>query len=244
MKPIVPIFLVLVLAAMPMFAQDISKISVVTEEWEDATNADGSGLYFEILRAVYEASGSSLDIQIMPYSRAVDTVVRRQADLVIGTYIDEVEGVVYPKWHFDSDIVSALYLKQRFPAFKGESDLAGKRVAWMRGYGYNDYIEVPMTMTEVDKRETALALLGRSRADFFLDAAADIDTMLADLPPAEAAKYAVQPIKYLRLFMSFADTPKGRKLAATWDRSFDALLKKGTIKALFEEWEFMDSYRF
>ncbi len=57
-----------------VFSQNISEITVVTEEWEDCTNKDLSGLYFDILREVFEPEGISLNIRFEPYARSLETI--------------------------------------------------------------------------------------------------------------------------------------------------------------------------
>ena len=220
-----------------VYAQNLGVLNVVTEEWADATNADGTGLYFDILRAVYEPVGGRLSIQIMPYTRAVSTVQNKRADIVIGLYEDEADSVIYPAYHLDSDDVSALYLKSRYPTYHGEPTLDGKALVWMRGYAYDEYLSVSVRHTEVDRRDVAITMVTSRRADFFLDARADIEAALSE-SSANVQDLAIGTVMQLHLYVCFADTAKGRNLAAIWDQRFPALLAAGVIDALFEEWDF------
>ena len=120
------ILLFLILGSL-LFAQTGKTIKIVTEEWEKCTNADGSGLYFDIIRAVFEPEGVKVSLQLMPYARAVETFQAKKADAVVGTYADEVDDAVYPKWHFAADDVSTLILKGGTIKIVGEESLKGKR---------------------------------------------------------------------------------------------------------------------
>lgn len=242
-KKFLCIFVIFILFFSILGGQSITTVSVVTEEWEECTNADGTGLYFDILHAVFDPEKLKISFQIMPYTRAVDTVVSGKADIVVGAYADEIEGVIYPEWYFDSDNVSALYMKSKFPVFKGEEELDGRRVAWIRGYGYEEYFDRDMTVVELDKRETALSMLLKDRIDIFLDALMDIEASLETIP-ADRNKLAVLPIMYMELYMCFADTPKGKQLAAIWDKNFAELVSNGSLLKLYEKWDIADKYRF
>ncbi|MFZ3203078.1 MAG: ABC transporter substrate-binding protein, partial [Pseudomonas sp.] len=45
------------------------EIRLASEVWQDHTNADGSGLAWDILRQVFEPEGIELVIQSVPYTR-------------------------------------------------------------------------------------------------------------------------------------------------------------------------------
>jgi polar amino acid transport system substrate-binding protein len=230
-------------AALPAFSQKITSINLVTEEWEDCTNADGSGLYFDIFRAVFEPEGIKVAYQFMPYARSVETVQAKKADAVVGTYKDEVEGAVYPKWHFSADDVSALTLKGGPVKIANEKSLQGKRVAWLRGYDYDDYIDQKMTVTVLDKRENAVNMLLRKRIDVFLDNPWDTTATIEEMK-LDMKQFDLKVIKYLDLFLAFSGTEKGRALAKIWDKNIKKLIDSGKLKALFEEYDMASVYHF
>jgi polar amino acid transport system substrate-binding protein len=200
-------------------------------------------LYFDILRAVYEPAGYKVQTAIMPYATAVKKVQDKTADIVVGPYADEVEGVIYPKWHFSADDVTALILKDQEAAWKGEKGLTGKKVAWIRGYDFDQYLDAKMVSTLVDKRENAINLLTKKRIDVFLDNQYDIAATLEEMK-LDPAQFSTKLVKYLDLFMCFPKSAKGKELAAIWDPAFEKLVRKGTIKSLFEKWDMMGIYNF
>ncbi len=218
-------------------------VQVVTEAWDDCTNKDGTGLYFDILRAVYEPKGYKLKFTITPYTTSVKKVQDKTADIVVGPYAGEVEGVIYPKWHFSADDVTALILKDQEAGWKGEKGLAGKKVAWIRGYEFDQYLDVKMASTLVDKRENAVNLLMKKRIDVFLDNQYDIAATLEEMK-LDPEKFSTRLVKYLDLYMCFARNAKGKELAAIWDSSFEKLVRQGRIKSLFEKWDMMGIYNF
>ncbi len=49
------------------FAENpIKTVNVVAEHWPDYTNRDGSGVYFELVKAVFEPQGIQVSTQILP----------------------------------------------------------------------------------------------------------------------------------------------------------------------------------
>ncbi|HOV15660.1 MAG TPA: hypothetical protein PK771_15335, partial [Spirochaetota bacterium] len=75
-----------------LFSQEGKQILIVTDEWEGTTNKDGTGLYFDIIREVFKEDGYTFNIKFYPYARSVYLLERKEADLVIGPYKDEVKN--------------------------------------------------------------------------------------------------------------------------------------------------------
>ena len=91
--------------------QEITTIHFASEEWEGFTNADGTGLYWDIFRMIYEPVGISVQFEIVPYIRATKMVQDQQADAAVAVYFDEFDQALFPIRHFDYDVVSALFKK-------------------------------------------------------------------------------------------------------------------------------------
>ncbi len=231
------------------FAQNVNTISLATAEWEDYTNADGTGLYFEIFREVFKRHNIEVKYQVVPYERSVKMVEDKTVDAWVASYVDEEDFARYPKWHFDADVVVALFKKDKFPKWRGERSLVGKNVSWIRGYSYDDYLEIRMNKHEVSKRINALKMLQRGRIDVFLDAFADItederitvnELGMHFKDGYNEFQFSVEEILELKLYLAFADTDRARELMRMWDKTFPVLLKNGTIKALFDKNEIED----
>jgi polar amino acid transport system substrate-binding protein len=103
-----------------------TEINIASEEWENSVQADGTGLYLDILRLIYEPLGIKVECTITDYARSVALVKQGKKDVWLGSYMDEEENIIYPKWHFDADIVAAIYKKTPDFQWQGEKSLAGK----------------------------------------------------------------------------------------------------------------------
>lgn len=211
-----------------------SEIRVASEVWEDHTNADGTGMAWDILRQVFEPVGVSLRIQSVPYTRSVGLVQRGEVDAWVGSYLNEVDsGVHYPKWHYDADRVSALGLNGRpAPSLERLGDL---RLVWLRGYEYQRYLPNVRHYQEIRRHSGILAMLDYGHADFYIDARTEIEGVLADVPRSD--RYQIVDLTSLPLYLGFADNPRARALAELYDRRMALLVEAGTLRPIFERWQ-------
>lgn len=69
--------------------EKLTSIDVVAQEWTGQTNADGSGLYFELLKKIYTPVGITVNTSIVPFDRAVMMLRQKCADASVGFYSAE-----------------------------------------------------------------------------------------------------------------------------------------------------------
>jgi len=209
-----------------------AQITVVSEEWSDYTNADGTGLGWDILRKVFEPAGVQIHTRSAPYTRSMGLVQRGEADAWVGSYHDEVANTLYPRWHYDTDHIYALGLADK-PA-PTLSTIGRYRLAWVRGYGFERYLPAIHQYNEVQRRTGILSMLVHDRADYYIDAFTEADGILkeADNP----RQFKLTHIAELPLFVGFADSPRGRSLMALFDQRMDELVPDGGLRPIFARW--------
>jgi polar amino acid transport system substrate-binding protein len=230
------LLLVALMACLPVWADPAKPdhIHVASEAWEGHTHADGTGLAWDILRLVFEPAGVSLKIQSVPYMRSIGLVQRRQADAWVGSYLNEVDdGVFYPREPYDADQIVALGLIGK-PVPTMET-LGQYRLAWMRGYEYQRYLPNLHQYREVLSSEGILGMLTQGRADFYLDARTEVEDVLR--LASEPQNYRVTELIWLPIYLGFADTPRGRELAAIYDRRLELLKQGDALREIFERWQ-------
>ncbi|SDV11762.1 substrate-binding periplasmic protein [Pseudomonas mucidolens] len=208
-------------------------IRLASEIWADYTNADGSGLAWDVLRRVFEPAGVKVAIQTMPYTRSVGLARRGEVDAWVGAYRNEVEGVLYPRWHFDFDAVYAVGLASGpTPTL---ATLGDYRLAWVRGYRYEKYLPNIRRFNQIERRSGILSMLQHHRADFYIEALEEAQYILSQAPDPSA--FTLTRVTELPLFLGFTDNPRGRALMALFDARMGALVKSGELKPIFEQWE-------
>ncbi|WLH35029.1 transporter substrate-binding domain-containing protein [Pseudomonas sp. FP2196] len=210
-----------------------SVIHLASEDWEDYTAADGHGLGWDVLRKVFEPAGVKLDIRTEPYTRSVGLAQRGEVDACVGSYHQEFSDLLYPRWNFDTDHVYALGLASN-PAPTPET-LGSYRLAWVRGYDYQNYLPNVRSYNEVIRRTGILSMLTRNRADYYIDALTEIDYVLSRA--RDPSQFRTTHIAELPLYLCFANTPQARTLMALFDQRMTQLVKSGELKPIFARWK-------
>jgi len=209
------------------------QVHLVSEEWLDYTNADGSGVAWDVLRKVFEPAGVKVVTQSAPYSRAVGLVKRGEADAWVGSYKDEIEDNLYPRWHFDMDHIYALGLASKpVPTL---NTVGQYRLAWVRGYDYSSYLPNAKTFREIQRREGILPMLEHDRVDFYIDALTEVDYVLGQSPQPE--RFRRTHVAELPLYLAFARNDQARALRDLFDRRMDELVRSGELRPIFEHWK-------
>ena len=151
------------------------EIIFASEERSNAANRDGTGLYWDIFRAVYGSMGIKTKIIIQSYNGSVNLVKQHKADAAVGIYPDTIRGAVFSRYPFVKDYLLVLFKKDKFSQWDGQQTLKNKKVAWMKGYAYDEYLEVPVIKKEFYTREAILRRLDRDQIDFFMDTRNDLE---------------------------------------------------------------------
>lgn len=216
-------------------AFEIKSVLAVSEHFKNATNYDGSGFYWELIRKVYGEDNIQLGYEIVPYQRAIMLTRNQAADFWVASYEHEQDFAIYPKYAFDVDDVSALHRKNS-PVQKLEIQaLKHKKVAWIRGYAYDRYIQVPMQKVFLNKRSSILKMLQSRRIDFFLDDWTEIEITFSKRE-MEVAEVTHSPLLQLKLYLAFQHTERGRNLAEIWDKNLLKLHRNGRLKTVYQKY--------
>ena len=209
------------------------KVMLASEEWNDYTNKDGSGLAWDVLRKVFEPAGITLQTRSVPYTRSVGLAQRGEVDGWVGSYREEATGVLYPHWNFDSDHIYALGLAGT-PA-PTLATLGNYRLAWVRGYKYEEYLPTVQRFNQIERRDGILPMLEHARADFYIDALTEAQYVLNQAD--DTSRFRLTHIAEIPLYIGFADNERGRALMAVFDQRMAVLVKSGALKAIFERWK-------
>jgi len=234
--------LLLLLLSLQLFSsQALKEIVIVSEEWKDMTNADGTGIYFDILKAIYEPLDIKVKIKIAPYNRSTLMVKNKTADVWLGSYIDEEDFAIYPKHYFDQDTITAMFKTAKFPTFNGVQTLKNRNVGWIRGYGYDEYIDIKMNILERNNRKSILLSLEKDRFDIFLDDKYDMQEAI-EQAKFDTSKYSFVELLKFKLYPAFRDDERGKKLREIWDSRFKELLNDGSMKKLYIKHDFQEYF--
>jgi polar amino acid transport system substrate-binding protein len=221
---------------LPAMAGNIpGEIIFASEERSKATNRDGTGLYWDIFRAVYGSMGIETKIIMQSLDGSVSLVNQQKADAAVGIYPDRIRGAVLSRYPFVKDYVLVLFKKDKFSQWDGQQTLKNKKVAWIKGYAFDEYLEVPVLKKEFYTREAILRRLDSDQIDFFMDTRNDVESVL-NKGVIDVTRYTVETVLELERYLVFANNDKGKKLKKIFDFRFPYLVKSGEIERLYEKW--------
>ncbi|MGD1972557.1 MAG: transporter substrate-binding domain-containing protein [Desulfobacterales bacterium] len=230
------LIILLCLIYFPTMAGNIpGEIIFASEERSKATNRDGTGLYWDILRAVYGSEGIKTKIITKSNNRSVNLVRQRKADAAVGTYPEPNRGTVCSRYPFVKDYVLVLFKKNKFSPWDGQQSLKNRKVAWIKGHSYDEYLGVPVVKKEFDTREAILRRLDHDQIDFFMDTRNDMESVL-NKGIIDITHYTVERVMELERYLVFANNNKGKRLKKIFDFRFPALVKTGEIDRLYDKW--------
>lgn len=230
MKTMILVFFILFSSLLS--AQEKKEIIVTTVSGKGTANRDGSGLYWDIMKMVYEPLGYSITKKFNTYNKSALMIESNKADVHLGSYIDSNKFAIYPKYYFDQDIVVAIFRNDAVEEWKGKKSLQDLKVGWLRGHAYDKYLSVYVNAKELSTVDNGLKLLGKEHLDAFID---ERDNIKACLPRAKLdnKEFTKKIIMQLKLYPAFAKTSEGKKLRQIWDKQMESLIETEEFKQLY-----------
>lgn len=240
------IFLTLIFSDVSLFGQELDKnkiIFIVTPEWEGQTNKDGTGLFFDIVRSVYEPEGIKIKFEIVPWKRSEFMVISNKADALLDSYKENIVGkdMLAPEYPMVVESSAAVFRKDKIPAWNGPESLENMRAIWLRGYDFHKSPHLKdvtfKKWDEIDEYGTAWHLLEKDRTDVYLDALIDIQRYIKKYK-IDMSPYRVETVGEDKGYMVFSKSEKSEKLIEIYDKNIKELFKSGELKKLFEKWDY------
>ncbi len=234
------LILILILSlTVSAFGEDTEKITeirIVTPAWEGQTNEDGTGLYFDIVRSVYEPLGIKMTYEIVPWKRAELMINRNDADAMLCA--QRKKKRLTPKYPMFVENTVALFKKENIKEWKGIETLRGKRAVWIRGYDLHMIAKLKhlnLEPHEVNEHRQAWKLIEKGTFDFYIDVLVDIDLYIRKNKP-DMTPYQIEILDTSNAYMSFAKTGKSDKLIEIYDKRIMEIFKSGELKKMYEKW--------
>ena len=236
---IILILSVLILSSVVVFGEEskkITEIHIVTPDWQDQTNKDGSGLFFELIRKIYEPCGLKMTYEIMPWKRAEDMINKKHADAMLCAR--NRKGRLTTKYPMFVEYTAVVFKKDNIKKWEGINTLNKKKVIWIRGYDFHKdkkLKHLKMKWHELNSHKQAWTLIDADRYDFYIDALIDMEMYIKnnikDMTP-----YQIEILWSENTYMSFAKTERSDKLIKIFDKKIIELFKSGELEKLFKKW--------
>ncbi|MBL0598038.1 hypothetical protein JD516_09450 [Aeromonas jandaei] len=211
-------------------------LNVYCDNWPRFCQTDGKGFYLDLVRTIYQPHGYIITPHIVPYKRALSSVVNKKGDIALGVYQHEIEKVLFPEYADSADDLTVMMLNQWQSRWHGEPTLEGQHVLWPSGWALEKYLSVSVNAHEVDSVETAIKLLRKKRYRYYITVGA---LHITARPPADMH---LALLRWIPTYPVFPMNDKGRKLQQIWDMEMVNLIHKGELARLYLQYGLYDFF--
>jgi len=222
-------FWMLVLLALTMtpsaFAAET--VLVVTDEWATFSNKDGSGYYFDIIRAVFPAPQFEVNIEFWPYARSFMMVREGKADIVLGIYAGDVPDVQRSTDPIEIDSVDALTTPDIAQRWNGLESFSKKRIMARTDYGFDEMLPADAIYSEYHSLPSIVKMLVSGKIDAVLDYEADIEPLRQETGLTDEFVY-VRGVITKYVYIGFSKLRP--ELKQRFDQEFKTLYQSGKIR--------------
>lgn len=215
----------------------IKTINVVAPMWEEYTNADGSGMYWDILRSIYSTAGIKLKPSIVPWNRAMKMVTKYQIyNAIVGEYLDSEEALLFPKYPIDVEYMSVLAKKSAMD-WQGVESLVGKRVGWIKDYDVIKEQDRNFTLREYRTTEQGIELLNSGKLDYIIDEWDELAIVLKGKNLAIENYNMNEMPEGTDVYVAFANNAISKVLIEIYNEQAALMVKDGRMQAIYKKWE-------
>lgn len=217
----------------------VRTLRFVAPEWENQTHKDGSGLYWEVIKAVYEPLGFKIRTNNVSWSLAMQLVEESDRfTAIVGEYNDSEHNLLFPKNAIDVEYLYVAYLKSNNVDWVGKENLTSKRVSWLKDYEIMPADEIDFTLVEYKQAKRGIEKLKSGEVDFFMDEEnVLIENILANEYSLDDFEIKMVP-PGTDLFVGFAHRPDTKLLRDIFDLRMSAMWESGKLSEIYRKWEF------
>ena len=218
-------------------SQHVKVVSFVAPEWPEFTNTDGTGLYWELLRAIYEPEGVRFKHANVPWNRAMKMVTKYPIyDAIVGESLDTEESLRFPKYAIDVERMAALYLVDKGIAWNGEETLDDKTIGWMKDYELMPKDKRNFTLREFRSIDDGLKLLVQGKIDVLIHEWAEIAVALQEAG-LRINRFEMHDILETDVYVGFSDSDLSGYLIEIYNRRIPELVGSGKLQEIYKKWD-------
>jgi len=215
---------------------EIAEVVSVGPSWNTFTNEDGTGLYHEVLRQIFDLYGIKVRHIYVPTDRGDQLVREGQADMMVCD--DRAESLLvgsrYPMYTND---YFAFFKKSRIGPWHGPETLDSKEVAFQLGYYHDWDFPVPVMLRSMKSGVKCLEMVLLGRTDFYVD---DMNFIQKSIEQTELAfnrsEFEIKRIGTRSYHPIFSATPKAATIMKMFDDGIAKLHKAGKLKPIYDKW--------
>jgi len=217
--------LMFIVCSIAFSAERPARLVIGADEWIDYTNKDGSGVYFEILKKIF--NNNTLVFKTAPFEQTVKHFAEGQLDAVVGVYREDVNRAFFPQWFLDTEYPILAFYDPKQTTVTQASDFVSLSTGWLRGYRFNRFLSSSKHQLLVDDLDTGFTLLSQHKIDAFLDYA-------YNLTAKEQLRYQTYEIMPARhIYVAFQHNHNGYLLTKQFNQQMQILRDSGELQHLY-----------
>lgn len=219
-------------------AEEIRTIRIASPEWNKFTNRDGTGLYHDIIRAIFEPLGIEVIHEYMPANRSLELVAQGMVDMKT-CETNPIPGTFLSKHALYENVFHTLFHKGQLEGWAGPHTLRNREVVIRAGYYTEADFPFSVELKKVYSGVQAIDLILLNRADFYVD---DINLIRQNLEATELKynpdDFVIRPVGSRRYRPAIHDSPRGRTIGRILDQGIERLHRSGNLQTIFHHYGF------
>ncbi|EGB15539.1 hypothetical protein DND132_2335 [Pseudodesulfovibrio mercurii] len=216
-------------------AEGVTEVITAGPSWETFTNRDGTGLYHEVLDAVFALYGIAVRHEYVPSDRADELVRLGWADMMLCD--DRAEPPLrlarLPLYVNDYYV---FFRKDRIGPWRGGESLRGREVAAQKGFYHDWDFPVPVRIREMPSGVKCLEMVLLGRSDFYVDDMAFIRHSMRQGPCFTPADFDIRRAGRRSYHPMFNTGPRSDKVIRMYEEGMRRLHGEGRLRPIYEKW--------
>ena len=213
--------------------------------WGTFTNRDGTGLYHEVLDAVFALYDVKVRHEYVPSDRADELIRLGWADMMICDDSAQLPLRLarYPLYVNDYYV---FFDKSRIGEWQGPETLRGKEVVAQKGFYHTWDFPVPVRIREMATGIKCLNMVLLSRSDFYVDDMSFILQSISEGPKFDRKFYDFRKVGKRSYHPLFNTTPRSDTVIRMYEEGMRSLHETGQLRPIYEKWghDYPDFERF
>ncbi len=239
------------------------RITVAAPLYPTFSEPDGKGVFFDIIREVYEPEGYQVVPCILPIRRSIRDLQAGTIDLYLTDWHKDylTEAPLYqpdklytPAIPISTELVSAAFFKNKVDQLS--ETLSDSRpsdslptviesifnndqhlIAWNKGFDYHRLFHLRESSYQtVENVEQGLKMLKAGRIRLYLNDDDNIAIALQNNDEFKGSEYRIVRLREQSLYPVFQNSDQGLMLANLYDQRMRTLIEQDRILELYRQW--------
>jgi polar amino acid transport system substrate-binding protein len=218
----------------------ITSFRVIAEPVADRSETAGKGLYWDLLKTVYEPLNIHIKTAIAPRKSAQKLVSDYQEYMAIaGEYRNAPIHLLYPRYPLEDESLYVLAHKYRVSpqTIHSLEQWQGLNVSWLRGKDLLIPLEYGFRLVEYDSVKEGLDLLSSELTDIVIAKQHLVDQLLSSIAPNDRAFHLTAFTHTKSLYLGFQPSPISESLIEIYNRRIEWLAQKGELTPIYARWQ-------